>query len=81
MSTSLSLIRVPPQNGVDEDDDRMSPTCQGYSFSSVATPPTILETVLAWPHLQVVRGGGGLGVGGGGAGAKKQERLSSIKPT
>jgi hypothetical protein len=31
----------------------MSYTCQGYSFISVSSPPTILNPAwLAWPHLQ-----------------------------
>ena len=30
------------------------PTCQGYSFSSVSCPPTILERLLAWPQVQVL---------------------------
>ena len=28
-----------------------SPTCQGYSFTSVSTPPTILLALLATPQL------------------------------
>ena len=68
MRTSLLLTRVPPQNG-DEDDwlDR-SPTCHGYSFSSVGAPPTILVLRLAWPHLQEpvgVGAGDGAGIGDG----------------
>ena len=27
-------------------------TCQGYSFTSVSTPPTILARLLAWPQVQ-----------------------------
>ena len=29
------------------------PTCQGYSFTSVSTPPTILVVLLACPQLHV----------------------------
>ena len=77
--TSLLLTRVPPQNGEVDDCLDSSPTCHGYSFSSVGAPPTILVLRLAWPHLQEPVGvgagdgagtgegdGGGLGVGGGG---------------
>ena len=31
----------------------LSPTCQGYSFTSVSTPPTILVCLWAMPQLQV----------------------------
>ena len=34
-------------------------------MASVVVPPTILVTLLAWPHLQLARGGAGAGVGGG----------------
>ena len=37
-----------------------SPTCQGYSLTSVSWPPTILVTLLGMPQLQeelVFRGG------------------------
>ena len=54
---SLLLMRLPPQNGVLSEELEISPTCHGYSLASVFTPPTILETRLAWPHLQEVRGG------------------------
>ena len=30
------------------------PTCQGYSLTSVSTPPTILVTLCAKPQLQLV---------------------------
>ena len=30
------------------------PTCQGYSLTSVSTPPTILVTLFAKPQLQLV---------------------------
>ena len=29
-------------------------TCQGYSFTSVSCPPTILERLLASPQVQVL---------------------------
>ena len=29
------------------------PTCQGYSLTSVSTPPTILVTLCAKPQLQL----------------------------
>ena len=32
----------------------MCPTCQGYSFTSVSWPPTILVRLLAWPQVQVL---------------------------
>ena len=32
----------------------LSLTCQGYSFTSVSTPPTILARLLARPQLQVL---------------------------
>ena len=32
----------------------MCPTCQGYSFTSVSTPPTILVRLLACPQVQVL---------------------------
>ena len=38
-------------------------------MASVVVPPTILVALLAWPHLQLARGGtvagAGAGVGGG----------------
>ena len=50
----------------------MCPTCQGYSFTSVSWPPTILVRLLAWPQVQVlvpplemVVAGGGVVVGTG----------------
>ena len=50
----------------------MCPTCQGYSFTSVSCPPTILVRLLAWPQVQVlvlplemVVAGGGVVVGTG----------------
>ena len=30
-----------------------SPTCQGYSLTSALTPPTILDALLARPHVQL----------------------------
>ena len=30
----------------------LCPTCQGYSLTSVSTPPTILVRLLAWPQVQ-----------------------------
>ena len=48
--------------------DTRSPTCHGYSFSIVGTPPSILSLRLAWPHLQElvwVGAGGGEGTGAG----------------
>ena len=44
-------MRVPPQNGV-RPLRETSPTCHGYSFTSVLTPPTILSDLLGIPHLQ-----------------------------
>ena len=32
----------------------MSPTCQGYSLTSVSTPPTILVRLFASPQLQLL---------------------------
>ena len=32
----------------------MCPTCQGYSFTSVSCPPTILVRLLGWPQVQVL---------------------------
>merc|ERR1712242_61339 len=32
----------------------MGPTCQGYSFTSVSCPPTILVRLLALPQVQVL---------------------------
>ena len=49
------------------------PTCHGYSLASVVVPPTILATLLAWPHLQLARGGAGRGGGGGRCGAGGEE--------
>ena len=37
-------------------------TCQGYSFTSVSTPPTILVLLLTRPQLQVPIGPEELGV-------------------
>ena len=48
--TCLLLIRVPPQKGVLPVLET-SPTCQGYSLTSVSTPPTILlPALLTSPH-------------------------------
>ena len=55
--TSWELIRLPPQKGVEDLEDRR-PTCQGYSWGFVLTPPTILDTGLAWPHLHEELGAG-----------------------
>ena len=50
VSTCLLLIRVPPQKGVLPFLET-SPTCQGYSLTSVTTPPTILlPALLTSPH-------------------------------
>ena len=68
-------MRLPPQNGVLDEELEISPTCHGYSLASVVTPPTILETRLGCPHLQFVRGGAVVGAcvvaGGEGGGMKK----------
>ena len=48
--TSWELIRLPPQKGLEDLEDRR-PTIQGYSLALALTPSTILDTVLAWPHL------------------------------
>ena len=50
------------------------PTCHGYSLASVVVPPTILATLLAWPHLQLARGGAGLGAGVGGGVGRGEKR-------
>ena len=77
--TSWELIRLPPQKGLEDLEDRR-PTCQGYSLASVLTPPTILDTVFAWPHLHDELGAGagaGDGVGdvaGGGRKIQPEER-------
>ena len=77
--TSWELIRLPPQKGVEDLEERR-PTCQGYSLASVLSPPTILDTVFAWPHLHDELGGGagdGDGVGdvaGGGRKIQPEER-------
>jgi hypothetical protein len=47
----FSLMIDPPQNGV-QPSPEVNPTCQGYSFSSVTTPATIFETLLAFPQSQ-----------------------------
>jgi len=52
VSTCLLLIRVPPQKGVFPLLET-SPTCQGYSLASVATPPTILS-LLTSPHTHLL---------------------------
>ena len=44
----------------------LCPTCQGYSFSSVSCPPTILVRLLAWPQVQVLVLPLGMVVAGGG---------------
>ena len=78
--TSWELIRLPPQKGVELDMEDKRPTCQGYSLASVLTPPTILDTVFAWPHLHDELGAGagaGDGVGdvaGGGRKIQPEER-------
>merc|ERR1719233_458993 len=54
------LLRIEPPhhpNGVSElDTDTITPTCQGYSCFSATTPPTILNALLASPHLHSVLG-------------------------
>merc|ERR1711970_64369 len=60
------LLRIdPPQYGFPVNVS-IIPTCQGYSFTSVSTPPTILVTLLAMPHWHPPLGpvvlGAGLGV-------------------
>ena len=71
-------MRVPPQNGEEENWLDRSPTCQGYSFSSEGAPPTILVLLLAWPHLQEL---GGVGAGDGtGAGAGEGEGDGEFPP-
>ena len=78
--TSWELIREPPQKGVELKLEERRPTCQGYSLASVLSPPTILDTVFAWPHLHDELGGGagdGDGVGdvaGGGRKIQPEER-------
>ena len=32
----------------------LCPTCQGYSFTLVSWPPTILVCPFAWPQVQVL---------------------------
>ena len=56
--TSWELIRLPPQKGPVEDLEYRRPTCQGYSLAFALTPPTILDTGLAWPHLHEELGAG-----------------------
>ena len=62
----MLLTSVPPQNGLEDDLLDRSPTCHGYSFSSVTAPPTILVLVFALPHLQdPIGAGAGAGAGDG----------------
>ena len=56
--TSWELIKEPPQKGVELDLEDRRPTCQGYSWGFVLSPPTILDTGLAWPHLHDELGAG-----------------------
>ena len=50
------LLRMdPPQYGR-VLDELTSPTCHGYSFTSVTTPPTILLALLGTPQLHSVAG-------------------------
>jgi len=51
----LSLTILPPQNG-SLLPVKAIPTCHGYSLASVSTPPTILLTLLATPHLHSLEG-------------------------
>ena len=44
----------------------VSPTCQGYSLTSVSTPPTILVCLCATPQLHVPLGGAAVVVAGAG---------------
>ena len=48
--TSWELIRLPPQKGLEDLEDRR-PTIQGYSLAFALTPSTILDPGLASPHL------------------------------
>merc|ERR1711936_308499 len=48
--TSWELIRLPPQKGLEDLEERR-PTIQGYSLAFALTPSTILDTALASPHL------------------------------
>lgn len=43
----------PPQYGLEPELVHASPICHGYSFFSVATPPTIFKAWLAIPHWQL----------------------------
>jgi len=45
-------IRDPPHQGWVPEPDT-SPTCHGYSLTSVSCPPTILVPLFTWPQLQV----------------------------
>jgi len=45
-------IRDPPQKGLLPLEDT-SPTCQGYSLTSVSWPPTILLPLFTWPQLHL----------------------------
>jgi len=45
-------IKDPPQKGLLPLEDT-SPTCQGYSLTSVSCPPTILLPLLTWPQLHL----------------------------
>jgi len=45
-------MRDPPQKGLLPLEDT-SPTCQGYSLTSVSCPPTILEPLLTCPQLHL----------------------------
>ena len=49
--TCLSEMRVPPHQGLVPEEDT-SPTCHGYSLTSVSWPPTILFDLLGIPHSQ-----------------------------
>ena len=58
LSTHLVLTREPPQKmeqapGLEQDQDPTSPACQGYAFTSVLTPPTILVALLTRPQVQL----------------------------
>ena len=62
----------PPHQGVMSSDPGepgyTSPTCQGYSFTSVSVPPTILVALFATPQSQALGGDGGCKIGNGSKG-------------
>ena len=48
--TCLSEMRVPPHQGLVPEEDT-SPTCHGYSLTSVSCPPTILFDLFGIPQV------------------------------